>query len=87
MKSNKQKTNLKKPTIIISIASLAFIISLFFQLILGASKWKNEINSQMKIYIYLDDSLDVKGINSLIFYCYIIFIYFSFQITNIFVKR
>jgi len=67
MKSNKQKTNLKKPTIIISIASLAFIISLFFQLILGASKWKNEINSQMKIYIYLDDSLDVKGINSLIF--------------------
>ena len=67
MKSNKQKTNLKKPTIIISIASLAFIISLFFQLILGASKWKNEINSQMKIYIYLDDSLDVKGINSLIY--------------------
>lgn len=67
MKSNKQKTNLKKPTIIISIASLAFIISLFFQLILGASKWKNEINSQLKMYIYLDDSLDVKGINSLIY--------------------
>ena len=66
MKSNKQKTHLKKSPIVISIASLAFIISLFFQLILGASKWKNEITSQMKIYIYLEDSLDIKGINSLV---------------------
>ena len=48
------------------MASLAFIISLFFQIILGASKWKNEITSQMKMYVYLDESLDVSQINALI---------------------
>jgi cell division transport system permease protein len=66
MKSNKQKTSLKKFPIIISMVSLAFIISLFFQLILGASKLKNEITSQMKIYVYLEDSLSVNDINVLI---------------------
>lgn len=66
MKSNKQISIRKNSPLIISMASLAFIISLFFQLILGASKWKNNITSQMKIYIYLEDSLDVNGINKLI---------------------
>lgn len=66
MKSNKQKTISKNSTLIISMASLAFIISLFFQIILGASKWKNDITSQMKMYIYLEDSLDVNQINALV---------------------
>ena len=67
MKSNKQTTIRKNSTLIVSIASLAFIISLFFQIILGASKWKNDITSQMKIYIYLEDSLNVNQINALIY--------------------
>jgi len=66
MKSNKQKTIRKNSTLIISIASLAFIISLFFQLILGASKWKNDITSQMKMFIYLEDSLDINQIKTLV---------------------
>lgn len=66
MKSNNQKTIRKNSTLIISIASLAFIISLFFQLILGASKWKNDITSQMKMFIYLEDSLDVNQIKTLV---------------------
>ena len=67
MKSNKQTTIRKNSTLIVSIASLAFIISLFFQIILGASKWKNDITSQMKIYIYLEDSLNVNQINALVY--------------------
>jgi len=66
MKSNKQKSIKKNSTLIISIASLAFIISIFFQLILGASNFKNEITSQIKIYIYLEDSLNVNQIKTLI---------------------
>ena len=67
MKSNKQTTIRKNSTLIVSIASLAFIISLFFQIILGASKWKNDITSQMKIYIYLEDSLNVNQIKALVY--------------------
>jgi len=67
MKSNKQTTIRKNSTLIVSIASLAFIISLFFQIILGASKWKNDITSQMKIYIYLEDSLNVNQIKELVY--------------------
>lgn len=67
MKSNKQTKIRKNSTLIVSIASLAFIISLFFQIILGASKWKNDITSQMKMYIYLEDSLDVNQINKLVY--------------------
>lgn len=66
MKSNKQKTISKNSTLIISMASLAFIISLFLQIILGASKWKNDITSQMKMYIYLEDSLNVNQIKTLV---------------------
>jgi len=39
---------------------------LFFQLILGASKWKNDITSQMKMFIYLEDSLDINQIKTLV---------------------
>ena len=67
MKSNKQTKIRKNSTLIVSIASLAFIMSLFFQIILGASKWKNDITSQMKMYIYLEDSLDVNQINELVY--------------------
>jgi cell division transport system permease protein len=66
MKSNKQNSNSKNTTLIVSIASLAFMISLFFQIILGANRWKNEITSQMKMYIYLEDSLNVNQINTLV---------------------
>ena len=67
MKSNKQNNISKNSTLIVSIASLAFIISLFFQIILGASRWKNDITSQMKMYIYLEDSLNVNEINALVY--------------------
>jgi cell division transport system permease protein len=66
MNSNKHKPNKLNSTLIISIASLAFIASLFFQLTFGASKWKSDITSQMKIYVYLDDSLDVSNIQKMI---------------------
>ena len=66
MKSNKQRSIKRNSTLILSIASLAFIISLFFQIMLGASKWKNDITSQMKMYIYLEDSVSVNQINALV---------------------
>ena len=66
MKSNKQRFIRRNSTLILSIASLAFIISLFFQIMLGASKWKNDITSQMKMYIYLEDSVSVNQINALV---------------------
>ena len=67
MKSNKRRFIKRNSTLILSIASLAFIISLFFQIILGASKWKHDITSQMKMYIYLEDSVSVNQINTLVF--------------------
>lgn len=66
MKSNKIKPNSINSLLVISIASLSLILSIFFQLFFGIATWGSEIKSQMKIYVYLDDSLQVTQINSVI---------------------
>lgn len=64
-KSRPQSTQL---TLVISMASLAFIIALFFQLFVSVKSWGDEIKSQMKVYVYLSDSLETADLASAITY-------------------
>jgi len=50
------------------MASLAFIIALFFQLFSSVKTWGDEIKSQMKIYVYLSDSLNTADLANSITY-------------------
>lgn len=66
MRNSKGKAQATNQIIIISIACLSVIISLLFQLLSGAYTWGENIQSQMKVYVYLDDSLQAKQIDSTI---------------------
>lgn len=50
------------------MTSLAFIIALFFQLFISVKSWGDEIKSQMKIYVYLSDSLNTSDLANSIAY-------------------
>ncbi|MEN9362957.1 MAG: hypothetical protein RI903_265 [Bacteroidota bacterium] len=62
MKTNKVKPNSINQLLVISIASMAFISCLFFELFFGISTWGQEVKSQMKMYVYLEDSLSYNQI-------------------------
>jgi cell division transport system permease protein len=64
MRYSKGKAQATNQIIIISIACLSVIISLLFQLLSGAYTWGENIQSQMKVYVYLEDSLQVHQIDS-----------------------
>lgn len=64
-KSRPQSTQL---TLVVSMASLAFIIALFFQLFVSIKNWGDEIKSEMKIYVYLSDSLATTDLASSLAY-------------------
>jgi cell division transport system permease protein len=64
MRYSKGKAQATNQIIIISIACLSVIISLLFQLLSGAYSWGESIQSQMKVYVYLDDSLQANQIDS-----------------------
>lgn len=64
MRYSKGKAQATNQIIIISIACLSVIISLLFQLLSGAYTWGENIQSQMKVYVYLEDSLQVDQIDS-----------------------
>jgi cell division transport system permease protein len=66
MRYSKGKAQTTNQTIVISIACLSVIISLLFQLLSGAYSWGESIQSQMKVYVYLDDSLQTSQIDSTI---------------------
>jgi cell division transport system permease protein len=66
MRYSKGKAQTTNQTIVISIACLSVIISLLFQLLCGAYSWGESIQSQMKVYVYLDDSLQTSQIDSTI---------------------
>lgn len=58
MKYSKAKPSSTNLLLIFSISSLAFIICVFFQLFVGIKSWGDDIKSQMKIYVYMEDSLN-----------------------------
>lgn len=62
MKTNKVKPNSINQLLVISIASMAFISCLFFELFFGISTWGQEVKSQMKMYVYLEDSVSYNQI-------------------------
>jgi cell division transport system permease protein len=62
MKTNKVKPNAINQLLVISIASMAFISCLFFELFFGISTWGQEVKSQMKVYVYLEDSVSYQQI-------------------------
>jgi cell division transport system permease protein len=64
MRYSKGKAQATNQIIIISIACLSVIISLLFQMLSGAYTWGENIQSQMKVYVYLEDSLQVHQIDS-----------------------
>ncbi len=66
MRYSKGKAQASNQIIVISIACLSVIIALLFQLLSGAYFWGENIQSQMKVYVYLDDSLQVSQIDSAI---------------------
>lgn len=66
MKTNKVKPNSINQLLVISIASMAFISCLFFELFFGISTWGQEVKSQMKMYVYLEDSVSYQQIQQYI---------------------
>ena len=68
MKYSKSRPHSTQLTLIISMASLAFIIALFFQLFVSVKTWGDEIKSQMKVYVYLSDSLETTDLATTIAY-------------------
>ena len=66
MRYSKGKAQTTNQLIIISIACLSVIITLLFQLLSGAYSWGENLQSQMKAYVYLDDSLQRTQIDSTI---------------------
>jgi len=66
MHYSKGKAQATNQIIVISIACLSVIISLLFQLLSGAYSWGENIQSQMKVYVYLNDSLQASQIDSTI---------------------
>ncbi|RXK52251.1 cell division protein FtsX [Aquirufa rosea] len=57
MKYSKAKPSSTNMLLIFSISSLAFIICVFFQVFVGIKSWGDDIKSQMKMYVYMEDSL------------------------------
>ena len=62
-KGNAQTTN---QLIVLSIACLTVVVSLLFQLLSGAYSWGQSLQEQMKVYVYLDDTLQTSQIDSTI---------------------
>lgn len=68
MKYSKSRPQSTQLTLVISMASLAFILALFFQLFVSVKSWGDEIKSQMKVYVYLSDSLTTTDLTNTITY-------------------
>jgi len=68
MKYSKSRPQSTQVTLVISMASLAFIVALFFQLFVSVKSWGDEIKSQMKVYVYLSDSLQTAELANTITY-------------------
>ncbi|MCZ2485994.1 cell division protein FtsX [Aquirufa antheringensis] len=68
MKYSKSRPQSTQLTLVISMASLAFILALFFQLFVSVKSWGDEIKSQMKVYVYLSDSLSTSDLAATITY-------------------
>ena len=64
MRYTKGKAQASNQIIVISIACLSVVISLLFQLLSGAYTWGENLKSQLKLYVYLDDSLNTAQIDS-----------------------
>jgi cell division transport system permease protein len=68
MKYSKSRPQSTQLTLVISMASLSFILALFFQLFVSVKSWGDEIKSQMKVYVYLSDSLSTSDLATTITY-------------------
>jgi cell division transport system permease protein len=68
MKYSKSRPHSTQFTLVISMASLAFLMALFFQLFVSVKSWGDEIKSQMKVYVYLNDSLQTAELATTINY-------------------
>lgn len=66
MKNNNTQSLSLNSMMIASISGLSFILGLFTILLFGATKWEDHLNDQMKVYVYLEDSLSVSTINATI---------------------
>ncbi len=66
MRYSKGKAHTTNQIIVISIACLSVVISLLFQLLSGAYRWGEELQTQMKMYVYLEDSLTSSQVDSMV---------------------
>ncbi len=63
MRYSKGKAQTTNQIIVLSIACLTVVVSLLFQLLSGAYSWGQSLQEQMKVYVYLDDSLQASQID------------------------
>ncbi|MHA8076412.1 cell division protein FtsX [Aquirufa sp. TARAVU-A1A] len=66
MRYSKGKAQTTNQLIVLSIACLTVVVSLLFQLLSGAYSWGQSLQEQMKVYVYLDDTLQTSQIDSTI---------------------
>jgi cell division transport system permease protein len=66
MRYSEGKAQTTNQIIVLSIACLTVVVSLLFQLLSGAYSWGQSLQEQMKVYVYLDDSLQTSQIDSTI---------------------
>jgi cell division transport system permease protein len=66
MRYSEGKAQTTNQIIVLSIACLTVVVSLLFQLLSGAYSWGQSLQEQMKVYVYLDDSLQASQIDSTI---------------------
>lgn len=64
MKNNKVKASTTNSIMVASVSGLSFIMGLFIVLIIGVNSWGKHLNDQMKVYVYLEDTLNVNQINN-----------------------
>ncbi|MHA8066227.1 cell division protein FtsX [Aquirufa sp. ROCK2-A2] len=62
MKYSKSKPTSVPVLLILSISILGFIFSLFTQFVIGLNDFSLDVKSQMKVYVYMEDSLSTTDL-------------------------
>jgi cell division transport system permease protein len=62
MKYSKSKPNSLSFLLILSISILGFFVCLFSQFVIGLKYFSFDVKSQMKIYVYMEDSLNTNDL-------------------------
>lgn len=65
MKYSKSKPLSTSILLIFSLSVLYIVLSIFIQIIFGLGQFTNELKKEIKLYVYVDDSLSLQQVDSL----------------------